>query len=355
MAKTKTNTYAAQETTISKLENDICTYAAVQGRQNALNGNSPRTVEEFKINIINYIDAKVQETQAHNHQLHIPVSEKVIAENVKKEATLEIQRLQPMLNDREHKKEQLREQKKLLRQSPRKWFWSKISGIISIVTALCESTLPYDGLRTKFNTTIAIYSCIAIGISIYLFIHLFAHHIKNGATRLIRNLYFLTAMVLPAIGLYSLSNLRANAANGKIDLSIPTTDGFVVLAPNVSVLDITIISFLIYGAALFLAVHVAKTKEEEEKMKGYKNACRELKECNKETKELEKKRDAIAENAQGQEAQAMVTYERAVATKKRIDAIANKALQIYISTNMRFRSDGQCPNFFSDSPPFSFS
>ena len=118
---------------------------------------------------------------------------------------------------------------------------------------------------------------------------------------------------------------------------------------------IAIVSFLLYCIGLAISVRYAKTKEEKEAEKAYDKVCREYDELKAKINATETAIKTLrAETAQKVQT-ALATYEYALAREKQLETIAKKSLETYASSNLRYRTDGKCPAFFSTLPAFTFN
>jgi hypothetical protein len=96
-------------------------------------------------------------------------------------------------------------------------------------------------------------------------------------------------------------------------------------------------------------------KEETEKEATYDQACKKLGDEQKKRDAIKAQVAAIEKDTAEKTETALATYEHALAREKQIQVICKKALEGYASANMRNRTDGQCPVFFSNLPQLRFT
>lgn len=340
---------------IKEFQDSMLSYSETEGKHNAQK-NKPDTVDELNAYIKNHIEIKTQEQIHLNEKKFLPVCGMVVANKIKSEADQKCKELTGVLNDYEHKIKDVEKQKKEftpdLKQRKKRW----ISHLVVILIGLAEGYLIYEALRRSgFPTIPAFFTALGMAVGIAFLTHVIAEYIKRSAIR--RQLIFRTCLVLiPAFIFFSLiGHLRADAYNTIAQLKQQTEGSLITEPGKSSGWKIGIVSFLLYCIGLAISVRYAKTKEEKEQEKAYDKVCREYDELQAKINETTAAIEAIQADT-GQKVQtALATYEYALAREKQLESIAKKSLETYSSNNLRYRTDGKCPDFFSTPPSFTFT
>jgi hypothetical protein len=343
-----------QQNQIAEFEKALIIHCQIEGKQAGLI-NKPVNESEFRALIMNYAESQTQPQIDNNHQTHTPISGMVIAKQIQSEAKEKINPLRASLTDNEHIKRPLESQKKdccpdLTKRLLRRCVYVG-AGIISIA----EGYFAYEAFRSAPIPKIAsLFAAAGIAVAIGFGSHFLASYIRKAKTRWQR-LFRYSIVLIPAfIGFYFMGNLRSSAYNQIADLQNQINQSSISLTGSVSPFSITILSFLLFLTALLFSIHVCKTEEEREQDKRYDKACREIKEIENKTKLAEQKIDAIQKDAIEKSQEALARFEFATATENRLQAIAKHAIEEFKTANLRYRTDGLCPTFFTYPPAFNF-
>ena len=337
-----------------ELEKELLNHCEIQGRQNGLQ-NKPITEEEFRAYILNHIETKIQATLNENEQEHLPISGMVVAQKIQADAKEEINKLNAILADDEHKLWPLEERKKekapdLAKRRIRRWI-NTATGVI----AVADGVFVYEAARAMPLPKIpALIIATAIAFAIGFGVHILAGFILKAKTKIQIAFRYCLVLIPAFIGFYVIGHIRAKAYNGIIDLNNQIAGGSEQITTSVSGLDITIISFLLFLAALLFSMRYYKSKEERLQEQEYDRICREIKDLKDKMEATRRKIKDIREEANQKSAEALARYEYALATERCLISLARKAMEVYKDSNLRYRTDGICPVFFSHPPPFNF-
>lgn len=339
---------------IIELEKELLTHSEIQGRQNGLQ-NKPLTVDELKAYNMNYVESKVQFTLNENQQKYLPISGMVVAQKIQSEANEEITKLTATFADNEHKLWPLEERKKetapdLAKRRIRRWI-NTGTGVI----AIADGVFIYEAARAMPLPKIpAIIIASAIAFAIGFGVRIMARFILKAKNKLQRVFRYCLVLIPAFIGFYYIGNIRAKAYNGIINLNSQITGQQEQWINPVSGLDITILSFLLFLAALLFSIRYYKSKEERMLEQEYNRVCLEIEELKNKMKAIQRKIEEIKEEAAKKSAEALARYEYALSTENRIISLARHAMEVYKESNLRYRTDGICPIFFSQPPSFNF-
>lgn len=337
-----------------ELEKELLTHSAILGKQNGIQ-NKPEIVDELKAYNMNYVESKVQAAMNENEQEHLPISGMVVAKKIQTDAKEEISKLGATLADDEHKLWPLEERKKGvapdLAKRKIRWWINAGTGVIAIT----DGYFAYEALRAAPIAKIpSLISAIGIAAAIGFSVHILAGFILKAKTKLQKLARYCLVLIPAFIGFYVIGNIRAKAYNGIVNLNSQIAGGSEQVITPVSGLDITIISFLLFLAALLFSMRYYKSKEERLQEQEYDRVCREIEELKSKMESTRKKIEEIKEEANLKSAEALARYEYALATERRLISLARQAMEVYKDSNLRYRTDGICPVFFSNPPTFNF-
>lgn len=356
MKKTEANIYAdpAQDAAISNFEKEIIIYAETEGMHMGMQNkpDSQQSLHPF----VKSIESKVQHLHEKNHQAQLPIHGRVVASKLQTDTKEKIKGLQPKLYDMEHKIKQLEGKKKELKPDLKKRLLRRCVHVVISFIAGAEGYFTYEALRyASFPLFAAVVTASAVALGIGFGTHFFAGYILKAKTKLQRIIRYILLLVPSAIFFYVIGHLRADAYNNIINLSLAPNDVMLPPTGGISTWNITLFSYIIFVLSLFFSIWVYKSKEERDKEKEYEAVCDEIAQCEKSMKSIQAEINQSAKEAQQKGAEALERYEYAVATEKRLQAVAKQALYAFIEKNMRFRTDGICPDCFSNPPAFQFT
>lgn len=356
MKITKVTNYAnaSQDDAISNLEKELVSYAELQAKHNGQN-NEPVNETQFRVFILNRIESKVQAAIDYNQQTYLPVSGMVVANQINTEATKNIATMHSSLKDDEHKSCQLEIEKKKLTPDLSKRRIRMFVYIGAGIVALAEGYFANEALRqASFPWLSAFITSIGIAVAIGFGLHTLAGFILKAQTNLQRIIRYSVVLIPSFIGFYALGHLRASAYNSLSKFDLHLNKILNTPMENISAWSITIISFLLFVVSLLFSIKFYKTNEEQRQEQEYCNTCKECKEIKKRINAKHKAIKEINSEAKQKSDVALARYEAALATENRLQAIAKQTLHAYINQNMRYRTDKQCPEFFSMLPSFNF-
>ncbi|MBP6024909.1 hypothetical protein [Ferruginibacter sp.] len=347
----KSTRYA--DTSIDKkytdLEKELMLFAEVQGKQNGID-NKPLTEREFKALFLNMVETKIQSTIDENQQENLPVSGVVVAQAKQKEANEIVNPLASSLNDKALEHRTLEEQKKSCTPDMRKRRIRKVVYFALAVISVTEGFFAYGALRRLPMAIIpALVNSVGVAAAIGIATHTLAGYISKAKTRLQFLIRFFISTAPIFIGFYALGYLRAKGLNTATQMNLNVHQSTVVDS-GVSAIAITILSFLLFLAALIVVIKYHKTEEEIKEEKEFDKACRQLNECEKQMQEIKTAIERTKGEASIQSANALCRYEYALAVENRLKALGKQVVQEYIIKNLCYRTDTITPVFFSEPP-----
>ena len=341
------------EVKYSVLEKELILLAEVQGKNNGLE-NKPVSEPEFRALFLNKIESKIQIAVDVNQQEHLPVSGVVVAQKNQADAGETVKPLAAGLKDKELEYRTLEENKKECTPDLRKRNIRRLVYLGATIIAIAEGFFAYEALRRvplakipAFITSLGMTVALAFGT------HILAGYIRKAKTRLQFILRFCISVIPVFIGFFVLGHLRAQGYTTAAQMNLNVHQS-TITQPGVSGIGITILSFLLFLAALIFSIRYHKTEQEEAQEAQYDKACRELSQCENKMMEIRTAIEKTKGTASIQSAEALRRYEYALAIENRLKALGKQVVQEYILKNLCYRTDGLTPAFFSDPPALHF-
>lgn len=338
---------------LSHFENELISYAQTEGKQAGLK-NLPQNVEQFRVSIFNYVESHGQECINKSHAGCSPISGAVAATALRKKADDAIAKLSTDLHESEHRIRQCENEKQQLQQPCDSWLKRNLPKIVIGCISFAEGWFIYEAVRNSgFPVLPAFILSTALGAGLAYFTHIAAGWIKKSGNRTQLIKRTLTTLIPVALLFIYVGAVRSEAYQEVAALTAQAEQAAPV--HTASGWKIGMISFILYCIGLVIAIKYAKTKEEKDQEAAYDQACTKLNEEKQKREAVQQKIQAIEEDTHQQVKEALATYEQALARERQIQLICKKALEGYAATNMRHRTDGVCPPFFSNLPQLQFT
>lgn len=350
---TQTTTESHSGTSYHDLEKELLLFAEVQGKQNGID-NKPLTEREFKAQFLNKVESKIQGAIDENQREHLPVSGVVVAQTKQKEANEIINPLAASFNDKGLELRTLEERKKLCAPDLRKRKIRKLFNFILGLISITEGFFAYGALRRIPMAMLpALMNSIGVAAAIAVATHTLAGYIGKAKTRLQFLLRFFISVTPIFLGFSALGNLRAKGLNtaAQMDLNVHQSTA---TGSGVSAIAITTLSFLLFLAALIVAIKYHKTEEEMMQDAAYDKVCRELGQCQTKMEEIKTTIEKTKVEVSIQSAAALMRYEHALAIENQLRSLGKQVMQEYILKNLCYRTDGITPVFFAEPPTLNF-
>jgi len=353
LLKSTNHTETISDRKYNDLEKELLLLAEVQGRQNGLD-NKPLTEREFKALFLNKVESKIQGAIDENQRENLPVSGAVVAQARQKDANEIIAPLNASLNDKVMERRRLEERKKEFTPDIPKRQIRRLVYLLLVLISITEGFFAYGALRRMpMSMVMSVANSIGIAVAICIATHALAGYIGKAKTRRQFILRFILSVTPVFIGFYALGYLRAKGLNvsAQMDLNVHV---ITINRPGVSALAITILSFLLFLAALIVAIKYHKTEEEAKEDKEYDKACKELEIYQNQMEEIRIAIEKTRKEASEQSAQALERYEYSLAVENQLKSLGKQVVQEYIIKNLCYRTDNITPVFFSEPPAMNF-
>jgi hypothetical protein len=353
----QTNTQTVQQTDHhrqQKLENELMAFAHTEGKQQGL-VNKPATLAEFKATALNSIQTRIQEEIHHNATEHMPISGMVMANTIQREAKEKIAPLQSMIKDFEHEKQVCEGTKKQCTLNIPLRRIRKIVYCAAGLIAITEGFLAYEALRIAGLATIpSIATATGIAVAIGFGTHYMARFIKHAQTRKKLLLRYALVLIPAFIGFWALGTMRSDGYTTTEHMSL-TVGEQALPHTGISGLTLAIISFLLFLVGLLFSVRFAKSKEEENVDTIYDTACQQEKEYEKKITKNKQAIEQIQNEANKKSEEALMRYEYAKANENKLKSCGTKAINEFITTCLRYKTDSITPEFFANPPQIQFT
>jgi hypothetical protein len=311
-------------------------------------------MEQFRAAIFNHAESHGQEKINKNHAEHAPIAGAVVATAARKKADEAIKKATTGLHESAHRISQLENEKNRFAPSCDESFRRFIPKLLIGLITLSEFYFIFEAARIggfSFIPALLLAGGLAAGLG-YL-THIAGGWIKGSANKPQLYKRILTTTVPVAILFYFLGQFRSTAYQEAAALDAELTQTTPVHTASAG--GIAIASFILYCIGLIIAIRFAKTKEERAQQEAYNQTCQKLQEEKKNKRAKEEQIAAIEKESEEKVSTALATYEHALAREKQIQLICKKALEAYAASNLRHRTDGKCPPFFSQLPELQFT
>ena len=153
-----------------------------------------------------------------------------------------------------------------------------------------------------------------------------------------------------------LGYLRANLYHGIPNISL--TGSSEITSTSLFSLtgwELAIASFILFIAGFFFSTATWTSKKDKEQTRKYNRIKNERDQLKKKIETKKREASQISEQALREVSLCTERCEYALAATKRITNIAKTALATYASTNIAYRSDGQCPPYLLEVPEIFFN
>ena len=357
MKSRKANQFESSDTgdSISHFETQLLSYCETQAKHDG-SQNKPTSEGELRLLAMNHIETEVQVAIEKNKIRYLPISGVVVAQKYDTDAKSKTKEISADVYESEHKIAQLENTKK--QNCPDKKAKLKRSIIFGIVVfnSAIEGTFVYEALRaSSFPKIAALISGVSLALGCGILTHVSANYIKRS-TSIKQMLYRYLLILIPAVvGCYFIGHLRAKAYTSLIQLDALVNNSTLSHSTLISGWGVTIICFLTFLMGLVISVKYAKTEKEELQEKEYDKACAESDKHLEEVQKKKKEINEIQKDNQSKTEQALANFEHAHAVEKRLKLIAQKAINVYTITNIRYRKDSIIPAILSNPPAFQFT
>jgi hypothetical protein len=338
---------------LEKLKQDIAYRVKLDGKHHG-EQNKPNTEPELRALILNLIQTTLQGGIDRNQEVYQPISGMFVAKQIMSDAQKKVAGLVNIRRDNEHKLGILRKEAEVLKPDLRLIRARKLAKYGMAIIAITDGILSYKGFRfASFPLIGAIGASTGVAAAIYFGAEYLGKYIAKATTPFQKRLRWLKSLVPYGTSFYGLAVLRARAYNHVTHYAGGTPG--VVLPNHATALSIACMSFLFYWLALFLSVHFYKSDEELKREQDYVEKSNEVIALEGLIKANEDECSATMQKANTEASLALAKYEYALSCECGLKTFAKQIAEEYKTINLRFRTDGKCPEFFARIPEFQFT
>ncbi len=343
-----------QEEYIQQSIAELTAYVELQGEQDA-HHDQPVNEAQLRAFVYNRIQVHIQSLIEDNQKRHLLTSGIAVAKKILADAKQKIAKLDAAIFDDRHKLPRLKRIGKETTSNVTKTNDSKWVKYARWVISATEGCYVFEVLRhSKIPAYTALFISASIAVAIGMSTHALAGWVKKAKSDGQMILRYCGVLIPAFIGFAVIGQMRADIYNQAVDLSAYTRQGTVPHTSPVSGWLFTSISFLLYLVVLGFSIKYHRDEEERKQERHFDEVSSERTAIEDGIEEKEQQKIAIDKEATELAARAVSEYEYASITEEHLTTLAKEVFEAYKDKNLRYRTDGLCPQFFSFPPPFQF-
>lgn len=340
------------ELRFEEVKHDLLTTAEIDGKHDG-KINQPTALRQYKVQTIAPMSSSIQAVIELNHSKHQLICDVGYVQKIRKDADEQVKALQNEEKAIEGVIQKKKEEVERLRcdePNPLKT-WLYYGVLIALVAV--EGGLTYLVVQQMANSVfVNILLSLAVVLITGIGLHASARYINAADTAKKRKWRY--ALVLGAALLFAIVlgvartsvNNDAATLNSQIAMEAPS-------AAN-SALSYVAISFMAFWVALALELRYGKRPEDEMKQKAFEEKRKELAALTAEAQRIGIQINEINHEVTHKCDWILRRQVYARDFETRLMALGQQAVDKYESTNLDFRTDRQCPEFFGEPIDFGF-
>ncbi len=340
----------AAEAGYQRVETTLLTMAKLHGEADG-KANLPATENYFRSRFAHFAFSTIQQQLDEFAQSTQNVSGVLLAQKLEQSAKENVRMLQAAQVEDQTTRSILCQEAEPLRPNKRH---NCIKGFVECglaFIAISEGALALPGFRAAslplYSTWLA---AVGVAVAVGVAAPVSARFIRKAKTQS-KAAYRVAGVLLIALAFfYFLASLRLRAyiadaaaqATGNVDSSEITLPA---ISPDcLTVTAICFTSFVLFAVALGALIRYYKPREEAEREEAYHEKTKRIRALDERLSSRKAEMAAIESGCRQEQAAALQQYEFAVSYQRRLISLGDKALKLYAATNLRFRSDGCCPD-----------
>jgi hypothetical protein len=345
--------HPAVEAHIANLDAELTDFPKLQGKEDAQK-EAVLTETLFSIKVTDHIRAKVQAVIDFIKHTLLVTSMVFDAVEIDREAQKKVQEINNETNDRLHHRASLKRKRDSIIIDPLKKKYGKWLMFVALFVGAGDAALAFGSFRHgAYSFFQALLTSLAIGAVISVSHLLYAKWIKQAKTTVQRRFRIFLILSIAFIFFAWIGNLRAQAANNTVSISLDGNNVSAVNSPHLNGWAIAIISFILFAVVLFLSLFLWKSKEERLKEQEQEKLAREIAVIDTEITAMEKQKVDIVNKAAIQKSEARKVFDYATNSIKRSKNIGKNAVSTYKQVYARFHHD-IVPPFFGQPCDLSY-
>lgn len=313
----------------------------------------PTSYGEYSALFLNVLKTKIQSYIKGIELDKKPQSAKVIAQETQKAKGDAVRLLRADLMDDETKKSILESQVENMPFT--KWGLIKFFCIKLIVLLLsfAESFLVYSAFRNSGIPTIgAIVVSFAIGLALFVFTDYIAYWLLSSKKILVAWVRGIFISLSAFICFYGISIIRIAGMQTEAEINRKFSDAPIV-TQHVPVYTLALISTGMFIIGVLITMWHGLGQEHKELLMQYFKKLWQLRNVKRKISKIEKRIAHTEKEAFEVSTQAITTYDEAYTSQSLLNHYGNEAVALFISTNMKHRTDGFCPPFYTNPNEFN--
>ena len=338
-----------------KLEKEQLSAMGIQAKQDGL-ANKPATLHHHKIQVIEPIKSTIQKAIEFNRSRYQPISHMAIAQSQRAQSSENITVKEKEKNAKEKEVLQLKDRQKELKATLCNGLSSKMRLIIPAAFAISEGIVVLNLLQgASFPFLVTFFLAIAIALAAGFGLHLGAHFIRKATTKIGARIRYAIVLSLAFLVAFALGVWRAHlygdtvTINSQIDLNNVTGPAGPAAPTTYSPWPFILITFISFLVALAFEIKYWQTDDEKKKQKAYEDLSKECRKAEKEYKDMVEEINTLNAASTMNSGTVIRKQEYACSNEERLLTLAQVILSHYEGTNVEYRKDGSCPEFFGES------
>lgn len=333
------------------IQNELHSFAISTGKNLGLL-NLPKNHPEYSAMFLNLLKSKIQ-TYIKGVELDKKQqSQKAIAQVAQKTKDDRVRMLRADLIDDETQLQLLDNEIQsmpLTRWDIVKYYLIKL---LIVLLSFAESFMVYSAFRNNGIPTIgAIIASFGIGLGLFVITDYISHWLlasKKIWVAWLRGLFTSCAVFL---FLYVISLIRVTGINNEAALNKGFSD-VPVTTHSVPAYTLALISTGMFIIGLLITMWYGLTKDDKWILKQYFKKCWQLRKVKRKANKTVKKIADTEKEAFEVSKKAITIYDEAYTSQSLLNHYGNEAVALFISANMKHRTDGYCPPFYANPNEF---
>lgn len=332
-----------------KLEREQLSAISIQAKQDGLM-NKPTSVRHHTTQTITPLKSVIQKALDFNYSRHQPISDLAIAQQQRTIASDGIGIKEKQKNAIEKIVLQLKEECCCLKDNLNCTISPRLRNLIPVSFGISEGVLVFNILQSAaFPALLTFFLAIVIALASAVGLHLGANFIRKALTKaaiikryvIVLSLAFVVALML---GVWR-ANLYTDTVNinSQIDLNSSAS-----AATSFSPWPFVLISIISFIVALAFEIKYWQSDEEKKNQKKYEDKSKELKNAEREYKDINKEIDTLKSTSSSESGCTIRKQEYACSNENRLRTLAQQLINHYEGINVEYRPDGDCPAFFGE-------
>lgn len=338
----------------SEIKNELITFSNVLARELAYQ-NLPKSKEEFSALYYNPLKMKIQ---AYIHAVNLEKtaeSQISVAKANELRKNDNVRRLRADLTEKQLTKAILEES--LSSSQFSNWDIIKFIGIkfLIFMISFAESFMVYRGLSyAGIGTLGSMITSVAIGAGLFVVTDYAAYFIRNSKHIWIAWVKGIAISMVMYTIFYAISLVRVVGSHNEAIVN----SGFInenQTVTEISPAILAIISTSLFIIGVLLVIFYGMSKSESQLLKEYIRNVKKRRTLKRDIHSISIAIKKLEDDSFLSCKEALENFDKTRSSHNLLAQLANEAMTTFISVNLRYRTDGYCPDYFANPLPFEFS